>query len=73
MSKKRLEFETALQRLETVVEEMEQDNLPLDQLLAHFSEGVALVQGCRQQLDEAQKRLDQYSGLPQEKEEEDEV
>lgn len=51
-------FETALQRLEHVVEEMESDKLPLEDLLTHYEEGIKLVQVCQEKLTAAEKRIE---------------
>ena len=52
-----LPFEEALKKLEAVVEAMESDDLPLDQLLARFEEGTKLVQVCQTRLDEAEVKV----------------
>jgi exodeoxyribonuclease VII small subunit len=51
-------FETALQRLEQVVEQMESDSLPLEGLLTHYEEGIKLVQVCQEKLTAAEKRIE---------------
>jgi exodeoxyribonuclease VII small subunit len=51
-------FETALKRLEGVLESLEHGDLPLEQSLAAFEEGVRLVKFCQQKLDEVEKRVD---------------
>lgn len=53
-------FEEAYARLETVIGEMERGDLPLEQLLSRFEEGVALVKHCRGFLKQAQLRVEQY-------------
>ena len=52
-----LAFEEALKKLESVVEAMESDELPLDQLLTRFEEGSKLVQICQARLDEAEVKV----------------
>jgi exodeoxyribonuclease VII small subunit len=39
-------FETAISRLEHLVEEMESDRMPLEQLLVAYEEGTKLVKVC---------------------------
>ncbi len=51
-------FESAMQRLEAVVDELEQGELELDDALARFEEGVRLAQRCAGALDEAERRID---------------
>ncbi len=51
-------FEECLQRLEVIVKEMERGDLPLDQSLKLFEEGVALSASCRKELEEAENRIE---------------
>lgn len=51
-------FEVALARLEQIVGEMEGDRLTLEDLLARYEEGTALVKVCQQRLDSAEKRIE---------------
>jgi exodeoxyribonuclease VII small subunit len=53
-------FEEAYRRLETLVGEMERGDLPLEELLGRFEEGVKLVKHCRGFLRQAQLRVEQY-------------
>jgi exodeoxyribonuclease VII small subunit len=52
-----LPFEEALKKLESVVEAMESDGLPLEQLIARFEEGTRLVQVCQTRLGEAEVKI----------------
>ncbi len=49
-----LTFEQSLTRLDAIVKQMEQGNVPLEQALALFQEGTALIRSCNDQLDKAQ-------------------
>ena len=51
-------FEECLQRLEVIVKEMERGDLPLEQSLKLFEEGVALSASCRKELEEAEGRVE---------------
>jgi exodeoxyribonuclease VII small subunit len=51
-------FEECLQRLEAIVKEMEKGDLPLDQSLTLFEEGVALSGSCRKELEEAEGKIE---------------
>ena len=51
-------FEKALARLETLVEEMESGTLDLDKMMSHFEEGSALVKFCNQKLNEVEKKIE---------------
>jgi exodeoxyribonuclease VII small subunit len=49
--------EQAMERLETLVTEMESAQLPLDQLIARYEEGVDLLRLCQEKLDAAQQKI----------------
>ena len=51
-------FESALKQLEGIVQRMESGDLPLEESLLLFEEGVRLTRVCSQRLDEAEKRID---------------
>ncbi len=51
-------FETAIARLEQLVEEMDSANIPLQDLITRYEEGVKLVKVCEERLKEAEKRIE---------------
>ena len=51
-------FENAVTRLEKIVEQMESDQLPLEELLTRYEEGVILVKTCEQKLAAVEKRIE---------------
>ena len=51
-------FESAMARLEKLVDRMEGEKLPLEELIVHYEEGVNLVKICSQKLDAAQQRIE---------------
>ena len=53
-----LKFETALQRLEQIVDQLEAGNLSLEESLQVFEEGVGLARRCGKYLDDAEKRIE---------------
>jgi exodeoxyribonuclease VII small subunit len=55
---KNLSFETALERLQEIVAELEDPEKGLEASLELFEEGVALSRFCRSRIDEIQKRVD---------------
>ena len=55
----KLSFETALERLETVVEAMESGDIPLAELLAKFEEGNKLLKLCETRLKDAELKIEQ--------------
>ena len=52
-------FEAAVEKLESIVEEMESDELPLDKLLVRYEEGAKLVKACEEKLQSAETRITQ--------------
>jgi exodeoxyribonuclease VII small subunit len=54
-----LSFETALTRLETIVESMESGDVPLADLLAKFEEGNTLLKQCEGRLKDAEIKIEQ--------------
>ena len=51
-------FETAVGRLEQVVEEMGSDKLPLEDLIKRYEEGIQLVKICEEKLQAVEKRVE---------------
>jgi exodeoxyribonuclease VII small subunit len=54
-----LPFEEALKKLETIVEAMESEDLPLEVLLARYEEGTRLARACQEKLAEAELKIQQ--------------
>jgi exodeoxyribonuclease VII small subunit len=54
-----LPFEDALKRLETIVEAMEAQDLPLETLLARYEEGAKLTRLCQGKLNDAEVKIQQ--------------
>ncbi len=50
-------FEAAMARLEVIVKTLEGDGVALDESLALYEEGVALLRRCNRELDEAEQRV----------------
>ncbi len=50
-------FESAVAELETIVQEMENGQLPLDQALAAYQRGTALLRHCQNQLTQAEQTI----------------
>ncbi len=51
-------FEDALNKLEKIVSELEGGDLPLEESLRLFEEGIRLSRFCNQKLDEAEKKVE---------------
>ena len=52
------DFEKAFQQLETIVQRLEKEELPLDESLKLFEEGVGLSRFCHQRLEEVEKKIE---------------
>ena len=50
-------FEEQLKVLETVVEKLERGDMPLDESLALFEQGIAVSEACKQELAAAEGRV----------------
>ncbi len=57
MSKKKMNFEASMARLEQIVRSLEQGNVPLEDSLKLFQEGTELVRSCGKLLDDAQLQI----------------
>jgi exodeoxyribonuclease VII small subunit len=51
-------FEQALERLETIVGQMEDGSLGLDDMMARFEEGQNLIRFCAGKLNEVEKKVE---------------
>lgn len=58
-----LSFEEAAERLEKVVHELEEGSLGLDESLARFEEGIALLRRCHELLQRAERRIEMLTGV----------
>lgn len=50
-------FEGKMQRLQLIVQELERSDLPLEQNVALYKEGRALVRSCREMLEKARHEI----------------
>ncbi|HEY0307122.1 MAG TPA: exodeoxyribonuclease VII small subunit [Acidobacteriaceae bacterium] len=51
-------FEEQLKGLERIVEKLEQGDLPLEDSIKLFEEGVKLSEACKKELEEAEGRVE---------------
>jgi exodeoxyribonuclease VII small subunit len=58
-----MEFEKNLQRLEEIVQKMEKGDLPLDESLKLFEEGIRLSRTCQKELAEAEAHVQKLIGI----------
>jgi exodeoxyribonuclease VII small subunit len=54
-------FEDTLDRLESIVEDLEEDPPALDEAIDKYEEGVALANDCLSRLDDAEQRVSELS------------
>lgn len=54
-----LTFEEALDRLQTIVDDLESGDLGLEEAMDAFEEGNELAEICRKRLDEAEGKLEE--------------
>ncbi|NIQ93883.1 MAG: exodeoxyribonuclease VII small subunit [Desulfuromonadales bacterium] len=58
MAKKRDSFEADLKKLEEIVETLESGDLPLEESMARFEEGVKCAARCRKTLESAELKVE---------------
>lgn len=58
-----LTFEDAVKRIETIVQTLERGDLPLEESLRLFEEGIRLSRASQGKLDGAQKRVEELLGF----------
>ena len=51
-------FEECLQQLEKLVDQLEKGDIPLEQALKLFEEGIQLSNSCRKELEEAEGKVE---------------
>lgn len=52
-----MDFEKKIKKLEKIVEEMEKGDIPLEQALKNFEEGVKLSRQCYESLNKAEQKV----------------
>ena len=56
-TKEQPDLETSLQEINTLIEQMEQGELTLEQSLEKFERGVCLIKHCQKVLHEAEQKV----------------
>jgi len=64
MSKKKPTFEEALKQLETIAEQIERGAIGLEESIAKYEEGMALVNQCRDILAKAELKIQRLQQRP---------
>jgi len=57
----KLTFEQAIKELTAIVAQIEQGEIPLQDSLAQYEKGMALIKHCREILAKAEKRIEDIS------------
>ena len=57
----KLSFEESIKRLKTIVDKIEQGEIPLQDSLERYEQGMALIKHCRTILQQAEKRIEKIS------------
>jgi exodeoxyribonuclease VII small subunit len=57
----KLNFEESIKRLKVIVDQIEQGEIPLQDSLEQYEQGMALIQHCRTILQAAEKRIEKIS------------
>jgi len=55
---KEISFEKALEKLEKIVDELEEGDIPLDSSLKKYEEGIKLARVCQEKLDKARQKIE---------------
>ena len=63
MEPESISFEEAYKRLEEIVRALESKDMPIDQAVELYEVGVKLIRQCNAQLDSAELRIRQLSGV----------
>lgn len=59
-----LSFEQALSELETIVQNLESGNAPLEDSIKSYERGIKLKQQCEKKLKEAQEKIEKITVTP---------
>ena len=63
MNEAGVSFEEAILRLSQIVEQLERGDLPLGESVTLFEQGVSLVRRSQQELDVAERRIEELLGV----------
>lgn len=57
MAEKKESLESMLDKIETIVEQLNDDDIPLEEAFAKYSKGVKLVEECNKSIDRVEKKV----------------
>ncbi|HRK59170.1 MAG TPA: exodeoxyribonuclease VII small subunit [Candidatus Kapabacteria bacterium] len=59
MSKKKdISFESKIERLDSIVQTLDEGTVPIDTMLELYEEGMGLAQQCREYLEKAEQKIE---------------
>ena len=61
MAEKNKDFESSLEKLEKIVSELEEGDLPLEKSIKAFEEGIKLTRHCQKLLTEAELKIEKLT------------
>ncbi len=61
MSKKKISFEEQIDRIEEIVENLDNSEKPLEELIAEYEEAMKLSNECRSFLEKAEQKVTEIS------------
>ena len=56
-----LQFEEAIEKLESIIQRMESEQIPLEELLKDYEEGTKLLKLCRDRIDGARQKVEKIN------------
>lgn len=56
-----LNFEDAIERLENIIEKMEGERIPLEELLKDYEEGTKLLNACKEKINVAKEKVEKIN------------
>ena len=56
-----LNFEEAIERLENIIEKMEGERIPLEELLKDYEEGTRLLNACKEKINIAKEKVEKIN------------
>ncbi|WP_088072858.1 exodeoxyribonuclease VII small subunit [Gottfriedia luciferensis] len=57
MAQTELSFEEAIKEIETIVQKLEQGDVPLEKAIEYFQDGMKLSQICKEKLTKVEKQM----------------
>ena len=63
-SNKKIDFESSLKELESIVKKLEDENINLEDSVKSFEAGINLVKECQKQLEDAELKAVSYTHPP---------